>query len=79
VKDAIRRNFLRTFSAGGIFEAEDGRNWAEIQQVLRGHRARRASFNFTMVSAPLVHIATSRAYQQHLQRRGREGLLSPLA
>jgi phenylpropionate dioxygenase-like ring-hydroxylating dioxygenase large terminal subunit len=48
VKDAVRRNFLRTFSAGGIFEAEDGENWAEIQQVLRGHRARRASFDFTM-------------------------------
>lgn len=48
VKDAIRRNAVRTFSAGGIFEAEDGENWAEIQQVLQSRRARHSSFNFTM-------------------------------
>lgn len=48
VKDAMRRNALRTFSAGGIFEAEDGENWAEIQDVLKGGRARRSSFDFTM-------------------------------
>lgn len=48
VKDAIRRNALRTFSAAGIFEAEDGENWAEIQHVLQSSRARRSSFNFTM-------------------------------
>ena len=48
VKDAMRRNALRTFSAGGIFEAEDGENWSEIQDVLEGRRARRSEFNFTM-------------------------------
>jgi len=48
VKDAMRRNALRTFSAGGIFEAEDGENWSEIQGVLKGNRAGRSSFNFTM-------------------------------
>ncbi|MFP3459953.1 aromatic ring-hydroxylating dioxygenase subunit alpha [Arthrobacter globiformis] len=48
VKDAMRRNALRTFSAGGIFEAEDGENWSEIQGVLKGSRAGRSSFNFTM-------------------------------
>ena len=48
VKDAMRRNALRTFSAGGIFEAEDGENWSEIQHVLEGRRSRRSSFNFTM-------------------------------
>lgn len=48
VKDAMRRNALRTFSAGGIFEAEDGENWSEIQDVLKGNRAGRSSFNFTM-------------------------------
>jgi 3-phenylpropionate/trans-cinnamate dioxygenase alpha subunit len=48
VKDAMRRNAIRTFSAGGIFEAEDGENWAEIQDVLKGRRSRRNDFNFSM-------------------------------
>lgn len=44
----MRRNALRTFSAGGIFEAEDGENWAEIQDVLKGRRSRQADFDFSM-------------------------------
>ncbi|HUA34677.1 MAG TPA: aromatic ring-hydroxylating dioxygenase subunit alpha [Candidatus Binataceae bacterium] len=48
VKDAIRTGVLRTFSAGGIFEQDDGENWLEIQKVLRGHIARRQKLNLGM-------------------------------
>jgi phenylpropionate dioxygenase-like ring-hydroxylating dioxygenase large terminal subunit len=48
VKEAIRLSVLRTFSAGGIFEQDDGENWLEIQKVLRGHMARRQQFNLQM-------------------------------
>lgn len=39
---------LRTFSAGGIFEQDDGENWVMIQDVLRGYRARRTRFDVSM-------------------------------
>lgn len=48
VKDDWRRNSLRTFSAAGIFEQEDGENWTEIQTVLRGWRARQSHLNISM-------------------------------
>jgi phenylpropionate dioxygenase-like ring-hydroxylating dioxygenase large terminal subunit len=48
VKDAVRLGVLRTFSAGGIWEQDDGENWLEIQKVLRGHMARRQPFNVSM-------------------------------
>jgi phenylpropionate dioxygenase-like ring-hydroxylating dioxygenase large terminal subunit len=48
VKEAVRLGVLRTFSAGGIFEQDDGENWLEIQKVLRGYMARRQKFNVTM-------------------------------
>ncbi|MGO9604659.1 MAG: aromatic ring-hydroxylating oxygenase subunit alpha [Candidatus Binataceae bacterium] len=48
VKEAIRLGVLRTFSAGGIFEQDDGENWLEIQKVLRGHMARRQQLNLQM-------------------------------
>ncbi|MBE7194643.1 MAG: aromatic ring-hydroxylating dioxygenase subunit alpha [Gordonia polyisoprenivorans] len=48
VKDEYRRQTLRTFSAGGVFEQDDGENWVEIQKVLRGHKARSRPFNATM-------------------------------
>jgi phenylpropionate dioxygenase-like ring-hydroxylating dioxygenase large terminal subunit len=48
VKEAVRLGVLRTFSAGGIFEQDDGENWLEIQKVLRGHMARRQRLNVTM-------------------------------
>lgn len=48
VREAQRRATLRTFSPGGIFEQDDGENWAEIQHVLRGHIARRTPFNVEM-------------------------------
>jgi phenylpropionate dioxygenase-like ring-hydroxylating dioxygenase large terminal subunit len=47
-KDAIRKGVMRTFSAGGIFEQDDGENWLEIQKVLRGHMARRTILNVQM-------------------------------
>jgi len=47
-KDAIRKGVMRTFSAGGIFEQDDGENWLEIQKVLRGYMARRNTLNVQM-------------------------------
>ena len=48
VKEAVRLGVLRTFSAGGIFEQDDGENWLEIQKVLRGYKARRTKLNLSM-------------------------------
>jgi phenylpropionate dioxygenase-like ring-hydroxylating dioxygenase large terminal subunit len=48
MKEEYRRQTLRTFSAGGVFEQDDGENWVEIQQVLRGHKARSRPFNAEM-------------------------------
>lgn len=48
IKEEYRRQTLRTFSAGGVFEQDDGENWVEIQSVLRGHQARKRRFNIQM-------------------------------
>nr|BAK52803.1 biphenyl 2,3-dioxygenase, large subunit [Janibacter sp. TYM3221]BAM76236.1 biphenyl 2,3-dioxygenase, large subunit [Janibacter sp. TYM3221] len=48
IKEEYRRQTLRTFSAGGVFEQDDGENWVEIQAVLRGHKARSRPFNAEM-------------------------------
>lgn len=48
VKDGIRRGVQRTFSPAGAFETDDGENWTEIQQVLRGWKARHNTFNMQM-------------------------------
>ena len=48
IKDEWRRNTSRTFSAGGVFEQDDGENWCDIQQVLRGHVAQNQKFNIEM-------------------------------
>lgn len=48
IKEEYRLQTLRTFSAGGVFEQDDGENWVEIQHVLRGHKARSQSFNAEM-------------------------------
>ncbi len=48
IKDEFRRQTLRTFSAGGVFEQDDGENWVEIQHILRGHKARSRPFNSEM-------------------------------
>lgn len=41
VKESVRVEVLRTFSAGGMFEQDDAENWLEEQRILRGHIARR--------------------------------------
>lgn len=48
IKEEFRKQTLRTFSAGGVFEQDDGENWVEIQHVLRGHKARSRPFNSEM-------------------------------
>jgi phenylpropionate dioxygenase-like ring-hydroxylating dioxygenase large terminal subunit len=48
IKEEYRRQTLRTFSAGGVFEQDDGENWVEIQHVLRGYKARSQPFNAEM-------------------------------
>ena len=48
IKEAYRTGVLRTFSAGGIFEQDDGENWSEIQRVLRGRKAREGRFHIGM-------------------------------
>ncbi len=48
VKDEVRQGTQRTFSPAGVFESDDGENWTEVQQVLRGWKARSAPFNVTM-------------------------------
>lgn len=41
VKEAIRVDLLRTFSAAGMFEQDDAINWEEEQNVMRGYMARK--------------------------------------
>jgi phenylpropionate dioxygenase-like ring-hydroxylating dioxygenase large terminal subunit len=48
IKDAYRKGVLRSFSAAGTFEQDDGENWNEIQHVLRGFRARQKTLNVSM-------------------------------
>jgi len=48
IKDEYRRHSMRTFSAGGVFEQDDGENWVEVQQILKGYKARSRPFNVSM-------------------------------
>jgi biphenyl 2,3-dioxygenase alpha subunit len=48
IKDEFRRQNIRTFNAGGVFEQDDGENWVEIQKVLRGHMAKSQPLNAQM-------------------------------
>jgi biphenyl 2,3-dioxygenase subunit alpha len=48
IKEEFRRQNIRTFSAGGVLEQDDGENWVEIQKVLRGHKARSRPLNAQM-------------------------------
>lgn len=48
VKEAYRVGGLRSFSAGGIFEQEDGENWVEIQRVLKSPTAQDTAFHVGM-------------------------------
>ncbi len=47
-KAELRKQNIRTFSAGGVFEQDDGENWIEIQKVLRGHMAGKMTLNAQM-------------------------------
>ncbi|XVV15130.1 aromatic ring-hydroxylating dioxygenase subunit alpha [Actinoplanes sp. CA-131856] len=48
IKDAIRLGTQRSFSPAGVFETDDGENWTEIQQVMRGFKARQNRLNVQM-------------------------------
>lgn len=48
IKEAYRKAVLRTFSAGGMLEQDDGENWTQIQKGLRGYQARNTTFNMQM-------------------------------
>jgi len=48
VKEEFRVGGLRSFSAAGIFEQEDGENWVEIQRVLQGAVAQDTVFHVGM-------------------------------
>jgi 3-phenylpropionate/trans-cinnamate dioxygenase subunit alpha len=48
VKDAQRLYNLRTFGPSGIFEADDGENWSEIQAISRGFVTNKVPMNFQM-------------------------------
>lgn len=48
VKEEYRLGVMRTFSAGGILEQDDGENWVMIQKGLRGFKSRQALFNTGM-------------------------------
>ncbi|GAA3233348.1 aromatic ring-hydroxylating dioxygenase subunit alpha [Dactylosporangium siamense] len=48
IKADLRRGVQRTFSPAGAFETDDGENWTEIQQVLKGWKARQQPFNAQM-------------------------------
>lgn len=44
IKEEFRRKNIFTFNQGGTYEQDDGENWAEVQNVLRGHMARSTAF-----------------------------------
>ena len=48
VKEEIRVNVLRTFSAAGMFEQDDAENWLEEQRIFRGYMARQNPLVYTM-------------------------------
>ena len=48
IKDELARQNVRTFSAGGVFEQDDGENWVEIQSALRGYKSRTAPLAMQM-------------------------------
>ncbi|CCW10448.1 aromatic ring-hydroxylating dioxygenase subunit alpha [Rhodococcus aetherivorans] len=47
-KAGMRRGTQRSFSPAGVFETDDGENWTEVQQVLRGWKSRSTEFNVQM-------------------------------
>ena len=45
LKDEMRRRTQFTFASSGVFEQDDAENWAEVQRLLRGAKARASVFN----------------------------------
>lgn len=48
IKEEFRKQNIRTFSAGGVFEQDDGENWVEIQKIFKGNKARQTKLNAQM-------------------------------
>ncbi|MEH6503530.1 MAG: aromatic ring-hydroxylating dioxygenase subunit alpha [Cycloclasticus sp.] len=48
IKEEFRKQNIRTFSAGGVFEQDDGENWVEVQKVFKGIKARKTKLNVQM-------------------------------
>jgi len=48
IKEEFRKQNIRTFSAGGVFEQDDGENWIEVQKLFRGNKARKTKLNVQM-------------------------------
>ncbi|MDX2425660.1 MAG: aromatic ring-hydroxylating dioxygenase subunit alpha [Cycloclasticus sp.] len=48
IKEEFRKQNIRTFSAGGVFEQDDGENWVEVQKVFKGTKARKTKLNVQM-------------------------------
>jgi len=48
IKEEFRKQNIRTFSVGGVFEQDDGENWIEVQKVFRGNKARKTKMNAQM-------------------------------
>jgi nitrite reductase/ring-hydroxylating ferredoxin subunit len=48
IREIKRREAIQSFSPSGIFEQDDGENWAGIQSVMRGRIQRRYPFNYQM-------------------------------
>lgn len=48
VKEALKCSHARAFGPAGFLEQDDSENWIEVQKVLRGYKARQASFCMQM-------------------------------
>ncbi|HHV22676.1 MAG TPA: Rieske 2Fe-2S domain-containing protein [Propionibacterium sp.] len=53
IKDSIRKDVMRTFTPGGMFEGDDALNWEEMQEVLKGRKARDSGFTYRMIGSPI--------------------------
>jgi phenylpropionate dioxygenase-like ring-hydroxylating dioxygenase large terminal subunit len=48
IKDALRKNYLQSFSPGGMLEQDDSANWMQVTGSGRGVAARRVPLNYQM-------------------------------
>ncbi|WP_067461008.1 aromatic ring-hydroxylating dioxygenase subunit alpha [Actinomadura macra] len=48
VKARFARSLSEAFAPAGTFEQDDAENWADMQQVYRGHMARRTASNYQL-------------------------------